>query len=90
MDVARALNAVLAPVHENGSLPSFAPELNPVELLWSYLKGNRLADCAPADVTDIHRTAHRPICRLLLRCPLLRVFLAGTPRSPFPPAQDVA
>jgi len=60
-------------------LPPYAPELNPVELLWGNLKGNPLANYAPADVADIHRVAHRALRRLRRRYPLLRAFLAGTP-----------
>jgi transposase len=37
-------------------LPPYAPELNPVEYLWSYLKTNPLAN-APA--FDLHTLAHR-------------------------------
>ena len=64
-------------------LPPYAPELNPVELLWAYLKGNPLANYAPADVADLHRVARRAIRRLQPRYALLRAFLAGTPLSLF-------
>lgn len=49
-------------------LPAYAPELNPVELLWSSLKkrelanlaGDHLADVADATEQGIHRINHNP------------------------------
>ncbi|WP_329584816.1 transposase [Streptomyces sp. NBC_01005] len=49
-----------------GRLPAYAPELNPVELLWSSLKkreltnlaGDHLADVADATERGIHRINH--------------------------------
>jgi len=64
-------------------LPAYAPELNPVELLWSHLKTNALANYAPADVADLHTTTRRALQRLRRRYPLLRALLAGPPLSPF-------
>ena len=34
-------------------LPAYAPELNPVEWLWAYLKGRRLAHLCADDVTGL-------------------------------------
>jgi hypothetical protein len=34
-------------------LPAYAPELNPVEWLWSYLKGKPLAHLCPEDVESL-------------------------------------
>src|SRR5215210_46651 len=34
-------------------LPAYAPELNPVELVWSYLKHGRLANFVPRDVRHL-------------------------------------
>jgi transposase len=62
-------------------LPPYAPELNPVELLWAYLKGNPLANYAPAEVAALHRVARRAIRSLQPRYAMLRAFLAGTPLS---------
>jgi transposase len=36
-------------------LPAYAPMLNPVEPLWSWLKYGRLCNYAPHDVTELHR-----------------------------------
>ncbi|MFF7242097.1 transposase [Streptomyces collinus] len=47
-------------------LPAYAPELNPMELLWSSLKnvnspaGDHLADVADATEQSIHRINHNP------------------------------
>jgi transposase len=38
-------------------LPPYAPDLNPVELLWSYLKYGRMANHAPYDLKELHRLA---------------------------------
>ncbi|MFJ3176746.1 hypothetical protein ACIPJK_39460 [Streptomyces roseus] len=48
--------------------PAYAPEPNPVELLWSSLKkselanlaGNHLADVADATEQGVHRINHHP------------------------------
>lgn len=55
-------------------LPPYAPELNPVELLWGYLKYGRLANLAPDTVEDIHRHVSRERRRLARRPQLLRSF----------------
>lgn len=36
-------------------LPAYAPELNPVEQIWTYVKWNRLANFAPRDTTELER-----------------------------------
>jgi len=54
--------------------PPYAPDLNPVELLWSYLKYGRLANFAPDTVDEIQQHVCRER-RRLGRCPrLLRSF----------------
>jgi len=40
-------------------LPSYAPELNPVEYLWSHLKYGRLANFAPDDVFQLNTVLRR-------------------------------
>lgn len=40
-------------------LPPYAPELNPVEFLWSHLKMNALANFAPASSQHLARSARR-------------------------------
>lgn len=60
-------------------LPSYAPELNPVEILWAYLKQNRLANLAPHNSETLARIAARKTRRLSRRQDLLRSFLRATP-----------
>lgn len=55
-------------------LPPYAPELNPVELLWGYLKYGRLANLAPDSVEEICRQVRRERRRLGRHPSLLRSF----------------
>jgi putative transposase len=55
-------------------LPPYAPELNPVELLWGYLKYGRLANLAPDSVDEICRHVRRERRRLARRPSLLKSF----------------
>jgi transposase len=45
-------------------LPAYAPELNPVEPLWSSLKGVELANLAGASLDDVVAAAQRGIQRI--------------------------
>ena len=54
--------------------PPYAPELNPVELLWSYFKYGRLANFAPDTVEEIRHQVCRERRRLGRRPQLLRSF----------------
>lgn len=60
-------------------LPPYAPELNPVEILWAYLKCNPLAHFAPLDTRHLARVATRHVQRLRCRPALLRSFFEATP-----------
>lgn len=53
-------------------LPPYAPELNPAEQVWTYLKYGRLANFAPDDVADIQQAVVRERRRLARRPTLLR------------------
>ena len=66
-------------------LPPYCPELDPVELVWAYLKTNALANDAPAEIREVHRHAARSLQRLRHRYDLLRRFLAGPALSLFFP-----
>ena len=60
-------------------LPPYAPELNPVEMLWGYVKVNPLAN-HPA--TDAYRLADRAKCHfqdLQRKARLLKSFFRATP-----------
>ena len=54
--------------------PPYAPDLNPVELLWSYLKYGRLANFAPDTVDEIRAHVCRERRRLGGRPQLLTSF----------------
>lgn len=60
-------------------LPTYAPELNPVEIVWGYLKTNRLANFAPHEFPDLIAATRRHT-RSIQRSPLLlRSFFAHSP-----------
>ena len=60
-------------------LPPYAPELNPVEPLWGYLKMNPLANFAPTELSELHGKARRSIKAMQRRYGLIRSFLYATP-----------
>jgi transposase len=62
-------------------LPAYAPELNPVETVWSYLKLNPLANFAPSDVRQLARVAARHTRQLQRRRGLIRSFCNSSPLS---------
>ena len=39
-------------------LPAYAPELNPVEYLWAWLKRHALANFCPDNLDELHQGAH--------------------------------
>lgn len=59
--------------------PSYAPELNPVEYAWGYLKMNPLANLARFDTLSLRRTAHHHARSLQRQPNLLRSFLRHSP-----------
>ena len=59
--------------------PPYAPELNPAEPLWSYLKMNPLANHAPADIHLLSRTARYHARKIRNKPDILRSFLYATP-----------
>lgn len=61
------------------SFPPYSPHLNPVEMLWGYLKGNPLANFAAMDVETLSRTTRYHATRVRQRKALLRSFLRATP-----------
>jgi transposase len=56
-------------------LPPYAPELNPVEGVWGYLKLNPLANHAAGGALDLARTALGHTRRVARRPSLLRSFI---------------
>jgi transposase len=56
-------------------LPAYAPELNPVEPLWAYLKRNSMANFAPPDVAKLASYAKHQVRKLQHRRSLLPSFI---------------
>jgi putative transposase len=63
------------------SLPPYAPELNPAEYIWSYLKRNPLANLPFPDLLSLAKTARRHTKALQQKQKLLRSFLRHSPLS---------
>jgi transposase len=59
-------------------LPGYAPELNPVEGLWSNLKGQEFANYAAGTVEALADTARDGVRRIRRRPHLLFAFLDRT------------
>lgn len=62
-------------------LPPYAPELNPLEYLWSFLKFGPLANLALFEVDEIATTARNHAKAVQRSEKLLRSFLAHSPLS---------
>jgi transposase len=60
-------------------LPPYAPELNPVENVWNYLKMNSMANEPLYDLETLTETARRHGRSLQRRQPLLRSLMKHTP-----------
>lgn len=56
--------------------PPYAPELNPVELIWGHVKNNDLANFAPQELPELLDHAEVAILRIGDDEPLLRSFIA--------------
>ncbi len=61
--------------------PAYAPELDPVEYLWGYLKTRPLANFTPLNLEALARTARRHTRRLQRSEALLRSFIRHSPLS---------
>lgn len=59
--------------------PSYAPELNPVEYVWSYLKTNPLANLAYFDLPSLAASTRHHARQLQHRPALLRSFVQHSP-----------
>ena len=61
--------------------PTYAPELNPVEYAWSWLKRNPMANLACLDLDTLARAARRHSRSLQYQQMLLRSFIHHSPLS---------
>ena len=55
-------------------LPTYAPELNPVEYVWAYWKQHELPNVCPKDYGDLSQTARRTLRRVRRRKRLIPSF----------------
>lgn len=55
-------------------LPGYAPELNPVEYIWSYWKQHALANVCPKDYWSLDGTARKTLKRMRRRPRLISAF----------------
>lgn len=66
-------------------LPPYAPDLNPVEFLWSYLKMNELANFAAKDHSDLYTEAKGSLCKIRKNQNLLNSFIKHSSGNFFDP-----
>ena len=64
-------------------LPGYAPDLNPVEMLWAYLKHGMMANFVPADVLDLERVVLANLTSVRAEPKLIRSLWSGSD-LPFP------
>lgn len=55
-------------------LPAYAPEMNPVEYIWGYLKEHALAHFCADNLADLECTAHQRLRSMQRRPTLIRAF----------------
>lgn len=60
-------------------MPTYAPELNPVEAVWNYVKDKELANFAPLDVLHLAKMLNETLLALHVDQPRLCSFLTATP-----------
>ncbi|MHB1464666.1 MAG: transposase [Thermoleophilia bacterium] len=70
-----------SPRLDNFFLPPYAPELNPVEYLWSYLKTNSLANFAAFELNVLADATRKSGRSLQRKEYLLRSFINHSPLS---------
>lgn len=68
---------------ETEFFPPYAPELNPVEHLWSYLKMNGLANLAAIDLDQLYRESKNSLCGIRRRKDVLKAFIDHSPANFF-------
>jgi transposase len=68
---------------ETEFFPPYAPELNPVEYLWSYLKMNGLANLAATDLEQLYRESKSSLCGIRKRKDIIGAFIDHSPANFF-------
>lgn len=64
-------------------MPAYAPQLNPVEFVWSYLKYGRLANFVPKHLRDLDQTVQAHLSEVKHQPSLLKSLWLGS-ELPFP------
>jgi transposase len=64
-------------------LPPYAPDLNPIEVVWSWLKYGKLSNGVPDDVNELENWTHENLVPLKRNAELLRSMWNGS-ELPFP------
>ena len=64
-------------------LPAYAPDLNPVEFLWSHLKHGRMANFVPESLAQLDQTIHSQLAAVMRTPGLLKALWHGS-KLPFP------
>lgn len=59
-------------------LPAYAPELNPVEQIWNYLKNREIANLCAADLGEVGDMARQRLKSMQRRASLVRSFWKQT------------
>jgi transposase len=60
------------------ALPPYAPELNPVEAIWAYLKKHEIANLCPTSLAEVSHFARRRLKSMQHRPTLIRAFWQQT------------
>lgn len=68
---------------ETEFFPPYAPELNPVEYLWSYLKMNGLANLAATDLDQLYSESKKSLCNIRKQKNILKSFIQHSPANFF-------
>jgi transposase len=64
-------------------LPAYAPDLNPVEMVWSHLKYGRLSNFVPRDVKHLDQVVQSHLSELSLTPKQIKALWTGA-KLPFP------
>jgi transposase len=76
-EVQEFLAAGAAPYVHIEPLPPYAPDLNPVEWIWGYVKETELRNMACLDLEQLHMEFHLAVGRIRQRPQLTESFFAG-------------
>ena len=66
-------------------LPAYAPDLNPVEFVWSHLKHGRMANFVPESLSHLNQTVCSHLQNVGQTPGLLKALWRGS-KLPFPPS----